>query len=242
MTDGENAAGVAETPATTDDTVSVTINVTNVDEAGTVTLSVEQPELAIPLRASLADLDGGESGVTWQWAHGATATGPFTDISGATNARYTPTSADVGKYLRATASYTDTQGIGQEGRRGCGQRGECGRSQTGQQFRPGEWSRFGGAGPGTSQGFITGGHPQGYKLYDVAVDFNSVDNVGPETLSVKLYSSTDASTPTQRVPSMELLSFNNPNAIDPGIRLFTAPYGTILDVAVQHKCQGKWSA
>ena len=147
VTDGENAAGVAETPATTDDTVSVTINVTNVDEAGTVTLSVEQPELAIPLRASLADLDGGESGVTWQWAHGATATGPFTDISGATNARYTPTSADVGKYLRATASYTDTQGIGQEGRRGCGQRGECGRSQTGQQFRPGEWSRFGGLDP-----------------------------------------------------------------------------------------------
>ena len=112
VTDGKDGSGTAEGTPITDDSVAVTINVTNVDEAGTVTLSVEQPELAIPLRAELADPDGGESGVTWQWAHGAAATGPFTDISGATNARHTPTSADVGKHLRATASYTDTEGSG----------------------------------------------------------------------------------------------------------------------------------
>ena len=112
VTDREDASGDMEGMPNTDDSVAVTINVTNVDEAGTVTLSVEQPELAIPLRAELADPDGGASGVTWQWAHGAAATGPFTDISGATDARHTPTSADVGKHLRATASYTDTEGSG----------------------------------------------------------------------------------------------------------------------------------
>ena len=230
VTDGEDVSGVDEagTP-TTDDSVAVTITVTNVDEAGTVTLSVEQPELAIPLRAELADPDGGASGVTWQWAHGAAATGPFTDISGATNDRHTPTSADVGKHLRATASYTDAEGSGKSAEAVAANAVNAVGRKLVNNFGQGSDSGFGGAGPGTSQGFITGGHAEGYKLYDVAVDFNSVDNVGPETLSVKLYSSTDASTPTQRVPSTELLSFNNPDTFGAGIRLFTAPYGTILE-------------
>ena len=229
VSDGEDASGNMEGTATTDDTVSVTISVTNVDEAGTVTLSVEQPELAIPLRAELADPDGGASGVTWQWAHGAAATGPFTDISGATNARHTPTSADVGKHLRATASYTDNEGSGKSAEAVAANAVNVVGRKLVNNFGQGSDSGFGGAGPGTSQGFITGGHAEGYKLHDVAVDFNSVDNVGPETLSVKLYSSTDASTPTQRVPSTELWSFNNPDTFGPGIRLFTAPYGTILE-------------
>ena len=64
------------------------------------------------LTASLTDVDGPTTSVTWQWARGNSATGSFADISGATSADYTLVAADVGKYLRATASYTDPQGSG----------------------------------------------------------------------------------------------------------------------------------
>ena len=95
-----------------DDSITVTITVTNVDEAGMVRLSSVQPQVGTALTATLSDLDGGVTGTTWQWARANTSTGTFTNISGAGGASYTPVDADVGKYLRATATYTDPQGPG----------------------------------------------------------------------------------------------------------------------------------
>ena len=93
-------------------TIDVTITVNNVDEPGTVMLSLGQPAVGIELTATLTDLDGEPTGVTWQWANsdskGEDAT--WTDIEGATGASYTPVATEVDKYLRATASYTDPQG------------------------------------------------------------------------------------------------------------------------------------
>ena len=43
----------------------------------------------------------------------ATVTGTFSTINGATSNTYTTVAEDVGKYLRATASYTDPPWIGQ---------------------------------------------------------------------------------------------------------------------------------
>ena len=60
----------------------------------------------------MTDLDGTVSSPSWRWARGNTATGSFSSISGATSASYTPVAADVGKYLRATVTYTDPQGSG----------------------------------------------------------------------------------------------------------------------------------
>ena len=94
------------------DTVAVTVNVTNVDEAGTVSFDSDDPAVGVELRAMLTDLDGQVSGVTWQWASSATRDGSFNNITGATAVAYTPEAGDVGKYLRATASYTDPQGSG----------------------------------------------------------------------------------------------------------------------------------
>ena len=37
------------------------------DEVGTVTFSAVQPRVGVPLTASLTDIDGGVSNVTWQW-------------------------------------------------------------------------------------------------------------------------------------------------------------------------------
>ena len=112
VTDGEDATGVAETPATTDDTVVVTINVTNIEEPGSVSLPTSQPQLGVSLTPTLTDPDGGITGQTWQWSRGDTAGGPFTNISGAASASYTPVQADVGKYLNVRVTYTDAQGSG----------------------------------------------------------------------------------------------------------------------------------
>ena len=94
------------------DTIAVTIDVNNIDEAGTVTLSSLQPLVAIPLTATLDDPDDVSGSVTWLWARSPDGASPWTTISGETSASYTPVAADVGDYLRATASYNDGDGPG----------------------------------------------------------------------------------------------------------------------------------
>lgn len=94
------------------DTITVTITLRNVDEAGTVTFSSSVPVVGAALTATLADLDGDLSDVVWTWARSDTRTGAFTDISGASLSSYTPVDSDGGKWLRATASYSDGHGPG----------------------------------------------------------------------------------------------------------------------------------
>ena len=70
--------------------------------------------LAVSVTATLSDEDERTS-TSWQWARGSSQDGAFTDIAGATGASYTPQQANLGKYLRATVSYTDNPaGAGQQ--------------------------------------------------------------------------------------------------------------------------------
>ena len=96
-------------PAVTTD-IAVTIEITDLDEGDTVSLSSNQPQVGTALTATLTEPDAISGSVTWTWATSATGTGPWTDIDGATAASYTPVAADQNKYLRATASYTDSHG------------------------------------------------------------------------------------------------------------------------------------
>ena len=65
--------------------MTVTVTVTNVDEAGTLTLSTLQPVDGIELTAVLTDIDGATlPDVTWKWAKSSSRTGVYTDIEGAT--------------------------------------------------------------------------------------------------------------------------------------------------------------
>ena len=94
----------------------VTVEVTNVEEAGTVMLSTLQPQVGMPIIATLSDPDTivatDRDAVTWQWYRGNSS------IAGATNAAvtdnaptstYTPAAGDVGSVLRATAMYDDEE-------------------------------------------------------------------------------------------------------------------------------------
>ena len=117
----EDGASVSITVTASDsaasDSEDVTVSVTNVDEAGSVSFGSTSPTVDTSLTATLTDVDGSVSGTTWKWASSsdwvsATSTGMWTDISGATSTAYTPVAGDVSKYLRATASYTDALGSG----------------------------------------------------------------------------------------------------------------------------------
>ena len=113
VSDGKNDDGEAETPPTADDTIVVTIDVTDADDPGVVSLDQPMPAVGVPVAASLSDQDTPTGTVGWAWTRldsAAAATG--TAIAGATAATYTPVAADRGKWLRATASYADGHGTG----------------------------------------------------------------------------------------------------------------------------------
>ena len=71
-----------------------------------------QPEDGTVITATLEDLDGGETGVTWQWAKDSNGDGNYTDIDDATSPTYKPVGDDVSDNLRVTATYTD--GFGED--------------------------------------------------------------------------------------------------------------------------------
>ena len=105
--DGRDAYGNDDTAI--DDRIEVNIDVNNVDEVGTVAVSMERPEVGTALTVSLSDPDGSVSDISWQWAASSDGSS-WSDISGANSDSYTPVADDVGIYLRATASYTDGLG------------------------------------------------------------------------------------------------------------------------------------
>ena len=93
-------------------TQTITVTVTNVNEAGAVTFGSTEPQAGTALVATLSDPDGSVGDLTWAWERlDAASSSSGAAITGATSAnlssRYTPVAADVGKWLWATASYTD---------------------------------------------------------------------------------------------------------------------------------------
>ena len=121
--DNKDAAGGSDT--TIDASVPVTINLENVDEPAAVTIIGTESGGSELTATLLVDPDGAVSSLTWRWARGNSATGTFTNITGMLGSShvYTTVAADVGKYLRATASYTDPQNPGKSANAVTGQIG-----------------------------------------------------------------------------------------------------------------------
>ena len=108
--DGEDASGATESAAAVDAVLVLTVQVGDIDEPGVVSVT-GQAAPGGTLEASLDDPDGASS-VTWQWQSSATETGTYENVSGADTASYSPVQADAGKWLKATAAYTDSFGSG----------------------------------------------------------------------------------------------------------------------------------
>ena len=111
----------------------ITVQVTNENEDGMVSIDLRQPEVGTAITASVNDPDGTGT-VTWQWSVStvtnpvATADNHWSNATGTNpaTATYTPagprpaatpalpvigTSNDAGSYLRAVATYTDSLGV-----------------------------------------------------------------------------------------------------------------------------------
>ena len=112
----DNRDDAFEHDASVDDTVAVTINLTNVQEEGLVTVDVPEggeAKAGVLITATLTDPDGGVSDRTWAWQRWDPGASRWEAISGATSATYAPVSADIGRRVRVRAMYSDTAGEGQ---------------------------------------------------------------------------------------------------------------------------------
>ena len=98
-------------PTNASDAIIVMVDITNLEEEGTITLSTPQPFAGDEVVAYLDDPDGSVRGVAWQWELSPDRTVwsviDGTDSSGS----YEPADRDVGSYLRVTGSYSDGEGL-----------------------------------------------------------------------------------------------------------------------------------
>ena len=85
---------------------TITISITNVEEAATLTMEYGPLRRGTVLTTTLSDPDGSISGQTWQWSRSSSA------IQEATASSYTAASADVGHVLQVSVQYTDGHGPG----------------------------------------------------------------------------------------------------------------------------------
>ena len=104
----------------------VTVEVIDVDEDGTVSLSALQPQAGVALNvagtpdvatddaaATLRDQDASTAQINaakWRWEQSSAMDGPWTLISGETSPSYTPAADVAGMYVRLTATYNDKHG------------------------------------------------------------------------------------------------------------------------------------
>ncbi len=112
--DGKDADGNVETDPADDDTTTMSIFITDMEEDGVVTLSQEEPEVGVALTATLTDGDGNVSGDSWQWTRSENGVSGWDPIPGATSSTYTPVDADGDFFLRARVEYTDRRGAGKD--------------------------------------------------------------------------------------------------------------------------------
>ena len=105
--DGDYKRGLSQTigPVTTVDTVADVVRFASGGSPPTV-------DTQITVELTLPNSDYSELG-TWKWERSNDGLGKWedvTDYDASNSAQYTPTSADEGKYLRASALYTDSEG------------------------------------------------------------------------------------------------------------------------------------
>ena len=89
-------------------TQALTVTINNLDEAGRLTLSSEQPQVDAALTATLSDPDGA-SDIIWLWERSSNRS-TWTEIDDETSNSYTPETGDISNYLRVRVTYTDGHG------------------------------------------------------------------------------------------------------------------------------------
>ena len=99
----------AEDPGGLTGSLDVTVSVTDVEEAGVLTLSPPRGWPNTRFDAVLSDDDGNTTGFSWKWERSSNRSS-WEEIAGATASSYTAGADDVGHYLRASVEYSDRRG------------------------------------------------------------------------------------------------------------------------------------
>ena len=172
----------ARDPSGASATVTVNIEVADVDEEGTLTLPVTPLREGQTLRTVLVEPDAGVTGHVWLWERSPDRTN-WTTIGGATRSSLRLTAADVGHWLRVTLTYTDAHGPGKFLEAQTSNRAQAappppgGGSPTGGGGGPTGGGGGGGGGP-TGGGGGGGGPPPPVAPYDdVSADYVHASNV-----------------------------------------------------------------
>ena len=189
---------------------------------GTVTFTPTQPDLGIPITASVTDADTPVTAEMWQWAKSDTASGTFTDITGATNATYRPAEADLEKFLRASVTYTDSQAPGKTSSAVASSAVQVRDTILVDNVSVVEIAH---GNPGLSQGFTTGGHPEGYKISSVTISTTSSQS----SLVVKIFSSTSNANHPDSAAASELYELTYRSKSGSYHQTWDLPTGTRLD-------------
>ena len=87
----------------------VSVTVTDLEEAGTVSIEPRRGWDGTSFLAELDDDDGGVAIDEWQWQRSSNRSS-WGDISGATSSSYTAGADDINQYLRVTVAYEDNRG------------------------------------------------------------------------------------------------------------------------------------
>ena len=89
------------------DSLTVTVAVTDIEEAGVVTILPPRGWVGTGFTATLLDGDGSTGFVDWQWERSSNGSS-WTIITGGTSRSYTATADDIDMNLRVTASYENS--------------------------------------------------------------------------------------------------------------------------------------
>ena len=203
------------------------------DRPGVLVLDEPTPRVNHAVPATIRDTHGARD-KTWQWSRGDTAAGPFTEIPGANDGTYFPTTDDLGKYLKLDATYKDsnvrdefpeitpiktlsvvsddpvslyTRTLVSSMQLALGNEADMLPSR-------GE--------PNLSQPFRTGPQPEGYMIKNVEVQFMQTPDYDPDKFELKITTSPDV---TEESTVATLI---NPGRIGIGEITFRAPLGTWL--------------
>ena len=104
VSDGKDSAGGTSTAI--DDEVDVTVDVRNMWEKGWLTFSSSEPDVGNPITVTLHDEDGSLDDISWHWWTGDRPNSYQTSVSDYSDT-YTPTEADIDKYLFVNMYYRD---------------------------------------------------------------------------------------------------------------------------------------
>ena len=104
VSDGKDSAGGTSTAI--DDEVDVTVDVRNMWEKGWLTFSSSEPEVGNPITVTLHDEDGSLDDISWHWWTGDRPNSYQISVSDYSDT-YTPTEADIDKYLFVNMYYRD---------------------------------------------------------------------------------------------------------------------------------------